>query len=135
MIGLRVTGDDATGLAEELARELRPRMANAVLAGALMVEGAIKEQLSTPGRGIVYRRGTVLHRASALGDSPALDTGRLRGSFTHSGPTWTGPDEVEAETGTKNEYAAVHEFEGRPYIRPALERIEPAVDAMLERML
>jgi hypothetical protein len=38
------------------------------------------DKLSQPGRGRTYERGTISHRASAPGDPPAPDTGRLRQS-------------------------------------------------------
>jgi phage gpG-like protein len=145
-IRVHVRGDDANGLAEELMRELRPRMGNAVLAGVLILEGAVKEELSRPGTGRVYERGETTHQASAPGQPPAVDTGRLRNSITHAGPTWQG-DSVEAEVGTNVEYAAVLEYGGttgkggrvrlapRPFMRPALERAESQVDAAMEAML
>lgn len=37
-------------------------------------------ELSKPGQGKTYRRGSITHRASKPGDPPAPDTGRLRQS-------------------------------------------------------
>src|SRR5690606_34035352 len=42
--------------------------------------GAIIDHLSRPGTGRVYRRRGVVHRASAPGEPPAVDTGALRAS-------------------------------------------------------
>lgn len=79
----------------------------------------IIEQLSQPGSGRQYGR----HRASAPGDSPAVDTGRLRQSI--------GVQKVAQghyRVGTNVQYAPLLEFgtrkmAARPFMRPALEKV------------
>lgn len=83
----------------------------------------IVEQLSQPGRGREYRRGNVTHRASAPGDPPAVDTGRLRGSI---GVQRIGDGHYRV--GTNVDYAPLLEFgrrnqKARPFLRPALEKV------------
>lgn len=83
----------------------------------------IVEQLSQPGRGREYRRGNVTHRASAPGDPPAVDTGRLRQSL---GVQRIGNGHYRV--GTNVEYAPLLEFgtrqmAARPFMRPAAERV------------
>lgn len=50
-------------------------------AAGLAVQTQAKRLASTPGRGRTYTRGGVTHVASAPGDPPAVDTGRLRASI------------------------------------------------------
>jgi hypothetical protein len=48
------------------------------------LRNAVVRILSTPGTGRVYRRRGVLHRASAPGAPPAVDTGKYRSSWTYA---------------------------------------------------
>lgn len=92
----------------------------------VLVTNRVKRNLSQKGTGRVYRRGRVLHQASAPGRPPAVDTGRLRSSYT-----WrTGEDPVGpyVEVGTNVEYAPWLEFgtvkmRPRPHLRPAIEEL------------
>ena len=91
---------------------------------AVKVERAVKRMLHQPGRGRTYRRGGVTHRASAPGDPPATDLGRLaaavswelgvdeRGLHARIGSNY--PIELFLELGTRRMAA-------RPHLRPALE--------------
>lgn len=84
----------------------------------------IVTQLSQPGRGREYQRGNVTHRASAPGDSPAVDSGRLRASI---GVQKRG--EGHYRVGTNVEYAPLLEFgtrkmAPRPFMRPAVEKVK-----------
>jgi hypothetical protein len=89
-----------------------------------VLHGRIVATLSTPGTGRLYRRGGRLHRASAPGQPPAVDTGRYRQSW------WVdhrreGPDTWSVEVGTKDrrgpwlEYGTRH-MAPRPHLRPAV---------------
>lgn len=82
-------------------------------------ETLTKGLLSQPGQGKIYDRGTYSHRASAPGDAPAPDTGRLRNSTSH--------DVVATATGAigtvsvNTEYAAglelgTEKIQPRPYL-------------------
>lgn len=136
----------------------------AVTAAAEELEGDIKETLSTPGRGKfrkkeLKRKGAGAYRidpktgkrkrikrgaarvelgtrASAPGDPPAPDTGRLRNSVAYSIEK-TGATEVTATVGPNVEYGRAQELGDpsntwpngtpapvapRPYLRPTLQR-------------
>lgn len=105
---------------------------------ALMLVNKITFLLSQPGTGRLYDRGRTKkgykrkpHRASAPGEPPAVDTGRLRASigFERLGP-WT------YRVGTGVEYAGYLEFGTigpeytggrilpRPFMRPALAAVK-----------
>lgn len=99
----------------------------------------LRTLLSTPGTGSLYTTrffttstGRVVpygsrppHRASAPGQPPAPDTGRLRASYGASASRT--PDGAELEVASGLEYAPYLEFgttqvEARPHLRPAMEQ-------------
>jgi hypothetical protein len=100
------------------------------------VERQTKVLLSMPGTGRVYvrgrgrghgRRGGVMHRASAPGQPPAVDTGRLRASITHQvgGPVYNSQVGIAlyVRVGTGVAYARYLEFgTSRMAARPFLVR-------------
>ncbi len=62
------------------------RLIDAIKVGCYLVETDAKESMK-PGSGREYKRpGGKIHRASAPGEPPAVDTGRLRGSISSN---WT----------------------------------------------
>lgn len=68
------------------AKAYSGRLARALMDGAgLIIEADWKRMLSHPGTGNEYPRqgGRKVHVASAPGEPPAVDTGRLRASITH----------------------------------------------------
>lgn len=91
----------------------------AVAQAAQKLRNGVVEELSKPGKGRTYGR----HTASAPGDPPAVDTGRLRQSITALKITpghW--------RVGTNVEYAIYLEFgtrrvAPRPFFRPAVARL------------
>ena len=97
------------------------------------VTNAIKLSLQGPGSGRTYRRGRVIHQASAPGQPPATDHGRLIGSYTwQTGTDGKGPF---VDIGTSVAYAPHLEYgtskmAARPHFRPA---IEAQVDNMANR--
>lgn len=75
------------------------------------------------GSGRTYKRGGVTHQASAAGQPPAVDTGRLRASITYELGN-TGKVLV-ARVGTNVNYArhlelGTSRMRPRPFLRPAL---------------
>ncbi|GBF05847.1 hypothetical protein DAERI_060107 [Deinococcus aerius] len=91
----------------------------AVAQAAQRLRNEVVEELSRPGSGRTYGR----HVASAPGDPPAVDTGRLRQSMTAlqiKRGHW--------RVGTNVEYAIYLEFgtrriAPRPFFRPAVARL------------
>lgn len=94
----------------------------------LELTSAIKQTLSRPGRGRLYRgrRGRGDHQASAPGDPPAVDTGQYRSSWS-----WRiGPGYVEV--GTNQERGPALEFgssrmAARPHVRPTVQAYQGLV--------
>lgn len=87
-----------------------------VRAATLDAEAIAKVLLSQPGTGRTYQRGkTVFHTASAPGEPPAPDTGRLRASVATE--VLRAPDEVIGIVSANMQYAA--------HLELGTERIKP----------
>lgn len=108
---------------ESVEAELR----KALFASAKHVEGEAKRAIAAGGKsGRVYKRRGVSHRASAPGEAPATDTGRLVNSVIAYPAAAELESTVVAGRGTV-QYAAMLEFgtrnmAARPFLFPALER-------------
>ena len=115
---VRVQIDQA--LANRVALDAAER---GIRAATIEAESLTKVLLSQPGGGKIYSRGkTVQHRASAPGEPPAPDTGRLRASITTE--VVRGASEVRGIVTANTEYAAALELgteKMRP--RPYLSRV------------
>ena len=100
--------------------EAMKRLTRGVRAATLEGERLYKLELSQPGSGVVYRRGKRTHQASAPGEPPAPDTGRLRNGAS-SDVSRLGLTRVEGMITNNVEYAAALEI-GTETIaeRPAL---------------
>ena len=114
--------------ADRVALEIMKEVEKAVFLSAKKVEKEAKESiLSGQKSGRVYRRGkTVLHRASAPGEAPASDTGRLVNSINTYFERATATALVIAGRGAVK-YAAMLEFGTskmlpRPFFQTALEK-------------
>lgn len=98
------------------------------------VTNRVKRLLSQPGTGRVYRRRRVTHRASRPGQPPAVDTGRLRSSYT-----WRTGEDAEGffvEVGTNVKYAPFLEFgtrrmRPRPHLRPAINEVTNQISELV----
>ena len=130
---------------KELLEMVNNKGTDAIKKGCFMVEGDAKRSMK-PGSGNEYKRpGGKIHHASAAGQPPAVDTGRLRASVSSN---WHGsgmergkvdsqaepddgvgqPDkELTGVVGTNVDYGRYMEMgtvklKPRPYLRPALEK-------------
>jgi len=89
----------------------------------LAVQTEAKRLASTPGRGRTYTRGGVTHVASAPGDPPAVDTGRLRASI--GSELARDAQGLHARIGSTYDVAlflelGTRKMAARPFLRPAL---------------
>ena len=111
-----------------------------VKAGYLVHTAATDAILSGEKSGRVYQRRGVTHQASAPGQAPATDTGKLLNSISVI------PDipRVQARVNAAAKYAAALEFgtqriEPRPFMRPALAsnraQIERTIAAEIRRVI
>ena len=85
-----------------------------------------------PASGRLYKRGNVVHQASAPGETPASDTGTLMRSIYHERET-----DLTYAIGSRLVYAAYLEYgtsrmAPRPFFRPSAERIRTVFEAKVE---
>ena len=101
-------------------------------------ESEIQRPMRGPKSGRVYRRKSVVHRASAPGEAPAIDTGILRFSIAVK----IGDSGLSATIGvpelTKVKYARPLEFgtqkmAARPFVFPALEKNKKTIQNRIRR--
>jgi len=105
---------------------LRARVERATMRGVVRVTEAVRNEaialiLNTQKTGRIYTRRGVTHQASAPGEPPASNTGRLVNSIQ----TVYDTKNLTGTVGTSVEYGGYLEFgtqtiEPRPFLRPAL---------------
>lgn len=109
---------------EEFFHDPTGAVAKIVEQDAYLVENEAKRLLLLPGSGRIYRRGGVVHQASAPGEPAASDTGQLLNSVGHR--MSEDANGVYAEVGTDVKHGAYTELgtrhmAPRPWLRPALD--------------
>lgn len=144
--------------------ELERRAEKAVKEGALLLKREIVKELSKKGTGRArktrgrpkrggvtatgrarFRTASSGNRASAPGEPPAVDFGRLRASIEEEVikefATWIGIVGTNLKVGREKKNLGVllefgtSEIEPRPFFRPALARIRPQLVAIFARNL
>ena len=119
----------------EILALLRQAAFRGVVRGTESVKTRMIERISNPPKtGRIYRRNTVEHQASAPGESPATDTGRLVQSITTS----YDPQRVVGYVNVSSSYAAALEFgtprvASRPYARVSLAEKTKEIEADIAR--
>ncbi len=118
---------------------MRTLLGTVVRRAALGVQSRAREAMAEPKHGRVYRRGRGrVHRASAPGEAPAIDTGALANSIQVDVV-----GETEAVVYTNQKYAAPAEFgtarmAPRPFMKPAADAergdFERAARAVLKKL-
>ncbi|HEY5412057.1 MAG TPA: hypothetical protein VIJ94_15150 [Caulobacteraceae bacterium] len=116
-----------------LEAKLREACYRGVVAGVEMVltEGT-RLILSPPKTGKIYVRRGIKHQASAPGEPPASDTGRLAGSANAIYPNQADLFQVIGYANWSTIYARPLELgsenvDPRPFARPALDSCTPAI--------
>lgn len=118
--GLKVTGNLAKQL-EQYKDAVRDDVETAVKSTAIeVVADSVKSIQRGSKSGRIYKRGDGYHQASAPGEAPASDSGRLAGDVSMS------IKGLVARVGTNVEYGRYLEFGTmnileRPWLRPALD--------------
>src|SRR3990172_8567370 len=112
---------------QNLQTEVPAGMGKAMLAGAFVLEGFIKQSMQEGHHGRIYRRGGKVHQASAPGETPAVDFGNLINSIDSSLL-----DNNASQVTTNADYAPALEFgtarmAARPFMRPAVDEHEGEV--------
>lgn len=77
-------GDQLAAALRKLGRDGERELSKAIVKTALEVRGDIvKKYQRGPKTGRIYERGNISHQASAPGEAPATDTGRLASSVEY----------------------------------------------------
>lgn len=126
MAEIRVTVEDRT---PELFQKLDAAIGRFVRKGIGFMEGRVKASMAEPKTGRQYGK----HRASAPGESPAVDSGNLIGSIQQIFPST-----LEGRVGTNVEYAIyLEQGTARMAARPLWEKTRteslPTLEQMLDR--
>lgn len=107
----------------------------AIKKAAYLIEGTAKQKIQRgPKTGRLYKHGMIKHRASAPGQAPASDTGRLVSSIRNS------TQELLAEVGSALKYAQYLEqgtkkMEIRPFLSSALEENTPKIEQLIQQAI
>jgi HK97 gp10 family phage protein len=121
-----------------LSDDLREEAGRAVLATAVEMRSDIVTSIQRgPASGITYKKSnpTRTHTASAPGQPPMSDTGRLANSIT-----FDRVGDLTATVGSALNYAPWLEYgtsrmAARPFFRPAVERMRPKYIGKLEDII
>ena len=134
MTTISVTGTKELQAAlAELGEDISQAVTDAVNATGLELRSDIQKRIRNgPATGRVYRRRNVTHQASAPGEAPASDTGRLRNSVT-----FKRINDLTITVGSRLAYASYLEFgtrniARRPAWAPAAMLAEPKFRKRLE---
>ena len=134
MTTISVTGTKELQAAlEALGDDISQAVTDAVNATGLELRSDIQKRIRNgPSTGRVYRRRSITHQASAPGEAPASDTGRLRNSVT-----FKRIDDLTVTVGSRLAYASYLEFGTRKIARrpawaPAAMQAEPKFRKRLE---
>lgn len=138
-VTIRLEGSER--LQRELRRlsdDLRREVGQVVLGAAIEMRADIVQRIQRgPASGITYKKSnpTRTHTASAPGQPPMSDTGRLANSIT-----FDRVGDLTATVGSALNYAPWLEYgtsrmEARPFFRPAVERMRPKYIGKLEDII
>jgi len=123
-----------------LSDEVRKAVAATVEASARMVLNDANRAIASPPKtGRIYTRGGVEHQASAAGEAPATDTGRLIGSGRADAEILQG-DKIRGLVEYTVAYAVYLEFgtrkmAARPFLVPAIERNKARIAQLISAAL
>lgn len=119
----------------DMSQEVRAEVGKVVVGTAVELRGDVIKSINKgPASGRVYVKSNPrrTHQASAPGQAPMSDTGRLANSifFDQAGP-------LTAVVGSRVVYSLYLEYgtsrmAARPFFRPAVERMRPKFQSRLE---
>lgn len=116
---------------------VRAGVMRGVVSGTEQVRNeALRLILQTAKTGTLYRMHGVVHRASAPGEPPASDTGRLVNSITtaYDEPKLSGVVSANTEYAPYLEYGT-SKMEARPFMRPALANMQEKFVQVVEQAI
>lgn len=114
-----------------ISEQMKSRVRDIARKAALDTKSHAIRLMKGPKHGLVYRRGKKVHQASAPGEAPAIDTGKLANSIQTDSFGQMG-----AMVFTDTEYGAILEFAmNRPFMGPAVEEVREGFLRAVERVL
>ena len=131
--------DKIAKASEAVQRSVGLELQKGLLASAQRVERAAKDSIRQGSKtGRVYTRRTVTHRASAPGEAPASDTGRLINSISSYLNRIAGLESFVVAGRGVVKYASMLEFgtirmAARPFMVPAYEKSRAWIKERLAR--
>ena len=150
MTKIRMTVENTAAVQQALRQygeKAKVELSKAVTATAITVSNDIKRAIEGPPKtGRVYKRGNIVHRASAPGEAPANDTGTLASAIAFTTPNpLTAIVAVRADAASESgakplQYAKWLEFgtrnmRPRPAWRPAVEKNTPLFQRLIDAAL
>lgn len=123
---------------DKITADAKKEIAAALFVSGLKIEENAKTDIAQGTKtGRIYQRRTVSHQASAAGEAPANDTGRLLNSFQTGAENKGMVVKVKAGTGVVD-YAVHLEYgtdkmEARPFMKPALEKSRKFIHERMEK--
>ena len=117
-----------------ITREMESEVSRVVRTAALRVEQESKASMSGPKHGRIYSRGGRLHQASAPGEPPAVDTGKLKNAIITEMET-----PLRAHVIANTPYARILEMRRRrKFFKPVVDGLKDwfvqSIDAALGRV-
>ena len=108
-----------------------------VTRATLMVQNTAKESIQKGGTGKEYKRGSIVHRASAPNNPPATDTGYLVSQITmdvdvKANGSVVGQIISSAPYSKALEFGTVN-MQPRPFMQPALMKNKRKIQAMFKK--
>lgn len=138
MIRVNISQQGDLGRTFDLYRadNLRKALQGLDAAGLIVQNKARKSILAGPKTGNIYTRGRIAHQASAPGEAPANDTGRLVASIVRSLQVELIAVDITAGTeyATWLEYGTRH-MAARPFLRPAVVQSLPRIIQVLRAII
>lgn len=117
----------------KLPEETKAEVVEAIGASLLLVQNDARRSIQKgPKSGRIYKRGGVTHQASAPGQAPATDSGRLVSHINHEQDGMEGTVGVHELSQVK--YARRLEAE-RPFLFPAYERNRKKIAQRIAKIL
>lgn len=109
----------------EITDRMRDKISAIVRKSTEQIATNAHDSMAQSKHGVVYKRNGRSHHASAPGESPAIDTGRLSRSLKERYP-----DPFTGEVVSDEEYASILEYGGknmaaRPFLGPARDGERP----------
>lgn len=104
----------------KITAQMEKNVSAVVRTAALRIEAEAKVSMSGPKHGVLYKRGKKSHRASAPGEAPAVDTGKLKNSIKTKTVT-----PLHAQVIASAAYARIlEERRNRKFFGPVVERLQ-----------